>query len=310
MATRLMIDIATMGWWQHDAAALALADCANVVRLWSAQDMDEAGARLQGICGLLAYTGAMPITANVIARLPALEIIVVLGAGVDAVDVDAAAARGIVVQNCPAANTEDVAELAIGLLLAAGRGIAAADAEIRRGNWVNVTTRRVSGRPLGIFGMGNIGRAVARRAEAFDMPVSYTSRHARPELPWRFVPSLHDLAQEVDHLVIAAPATPETLHIVDRTVIEALGPQGVLVNIARGSLVDEKALAACLADGRLGAAGLDVFEAEPAIPEAFLGMPNVVLSPHNGANTHDSFAAVLASATATLRNHFGVQEPA
>lgn len=310
MATGLMIDIGTTGWWQHDAATLALADCANVVRLWSPQDMDAAGPRLAQVRGLLTYTGAMPITADVIARLPALEVIVVLGAGVDTVDVAAAQARGIAVRNCPAANTEDVAELAFGLLLAAGRGIAAADAEIRRGNWVNVTTRRVSGRRLGVFGMGNIGRAVARRAEAFGMEVSYTSRRSRLDLPWRFVPSLRDLAREVDHLVVAAPATPETRGAIDRGVIEALGPQGILVNIARGSLVDEDALVACLADGRLGAAGLDVFAHEPSVPPALLAMPNVVLSPHNGANTHDSFAAVLASAIATLRDHFGVREPA
>jgi len=249
----------------------------------------------------------MPISRDVIERLPALEIIVVLGAGVDSVDVEVAAARGIIVRNCPAANTEDVAELALGLLIAAGRGIVAADAEIRRGNWVNVTTRRVSGRPLGIFGMGNIGRAVARRAEAFGMTVSYASRTAHSDLPWNFVPSLRDLAARVDHLVVAAPATPETFHAVSREVIEALGPDGVLVNVARGTIVDEQALIACLADGRLGAAGLDVFEAEPNVPAELLGMPNVVLSPHNGANTHDSFAAVCASATGALRDHFALQ---
>lgn len=304
MTTGLIIDIATTGWWQHEEAKAALSDIARVVPLWSHEDIDRAATLCPQIRGLITYTGALPITREVLDRLPALEIVVVLGAGVDTVDIAAAQARGIVVRNCPAANTEDVAELAFGLLISAGRGIVAADAAIRQGNWVNVTTHRLSGRAMGIFGMGNIGRAVARRAEAFGMPVLYTSRTARQELPYTFVPSLIELAQRVDHLVIAAPATAETAQAVDRQVLEALGPQGVLVNVARGSLVDEDALISCLADGTLGAAGLDVFAAEPAMPEALRSAPNAVLSPHNGANTYESFAAVLSMAVDALRGHF------
>lgn len=309
MTTGFTICIATTGWWQHDALAAALAGEAEMVPLWSLQAFDAAGSRLAGIRALVTYTGAIPIDRSLIERLPALELIVVMGAGIDPVDSGAAAARGIRVCNCPAANTEDVAELAFGLLLAAGRGIVAADAEIRRGGWVNVTTRRLSGRPLGIFGMGNIGRAVARRAAGFDMPVFYTSRRRHPDLPWTFVPSLVDLARQVSQLVIAAPATPETRHAVSRAVLEALGPEGVLVNVARGSLVDQQALIDCLGSGRLGAAGLDVFDGEPSVPPALLPLPNVVLSPHNGGNTHDSFAAVLARAVATLRHHFHLPPP-
>ena len=304
MTTGLMIDIATAGWWQHEDAQAALDGTARLVPLWSVEDMDAAGAALADIRGMLAYTGGMPITREVMARLPALEIIVVKGAGTDVVDAAAAAERGIVVRNCPAANTEDVAELAFGLLLAAGRGIVSADAHIRQGEWVNVTSRRVSGRTLGLFGMGNIGRAVARRAEAFGMPVLYTSRSSQADLPYQFVSDLRELAARADCLVVAAPAVAETHHAINREVLEALGPQGVLVNIARGSLVDEAALIACLSDGRLGAAGLDVFADEPRVPEALRALPNVVLSPHNGANTHEAFAAVLAKAVAALREHF------
>lgn len=304
MTTGLMIDIATTGWWQHEDAQAALDGAARLVPLWSVEDMDAAGAALADIRGMLAYTGGMPITREVMARLPALEIIVVKGAGTDVVDAAAAAERGIVVRNCPAANTEDVAELAFGLLLAAGRGIVSADAHIRQGEWVNVTSRRVSGRTLGLFGMGNIGRAVARRAEAFGMPVLYTSRSSQADLPYQFVSDLRELAARADCLVVAAPAVAETHHAINREVLEALGPQGVLVNIARGSLVDEAALIACLSDGRLGAAGLDVFADEPRVPEALRALPNVVLSPHNGANTHEAFAAVLAKAVAALREHF------
>lgn len=304
MTTGLMIDIATAGWWQHEDAQAALDGTARLVPLWSVEDMDAAGAALADIRGMLAYTGGMPITREVMARLPALEIIVVKGAGTDVVDAAAAAERGIVVRNCPAANTEDVAELAFGLLLAAGRGIVSADAHIRQGEWVNVTSRRVSGRTLGLFGMGNIGRAVARRAEAFGMPVLYTSRSSQADLPYPFVSDLRELAARADCLVVAAPAVAETHHAINREVLEALGPQGVLVNIARGSLVDEAALIACLSDGRLGAAGLDVFADEPRVPEGLRALPNVVLSPHNGANTHEAFAAVLAKAVAALREHF------
>ncbi len=306
MTTGLMIDIATAGWWQHEDAQAALDGVARLVPLWSEADMDAAGPALADVRGMLAYTGGMPITRDVIARLPALEIVVVKGAGVDTVDAAAAAERGIVVRNCPAANTEDVAELAFGLLLAAGRGIVSADAHIRQGEWVNVTSHRISGRTLGLFGMGNIGRAVARRAEAFGMPVLYTSRSVQPDLPYRFVPDVRELAAQADCLVVAAPAVAETHHAIDREVMAALGPQGVLVNIARGSLVDEEALIACLADGRLGAAGLDVFADEPRVPEALRALPNVVLSPHNGANTHEALAAVLVKAVATLREHFGL----
>lgn len=308
MTTRMPdpVTIATTGWWLHEGMAADLGAGAAMVKLWTADAF--AGDLAAGVRALVTYSGSMTIDAARIASLPALEIIVVLGAGVDSVDVDAAGARGIAVRNCPAANTEDVAELAFGLLLAAGRGIARSDAAIRQGRWENVTRHRVSGRPIGIFGMGNVGQAVARRAAGFDMPVFYTSRRARPDLPWQHVPTLDALAARVDQLVLAAPATPETRHAVNEGVLEKLGPRGILVNVARGSIVDERALIACLKDGRLGAAGLDVYEHEPGVPDALRALPNVVMTPHDGGDTFDSFDAIRGRAVAILKEHFGRNE--
>lgn len=299
------IRIATAGWWLHEEMAADLGERVTLVKLWSEDAYREDGA-LRDIRGLVTYSGTMPITEREIAQLPALEVIVVLGAGVDCVDTKAAERRGIAVRNCPAANTEDVAELAFGLLLSAGRGIAHSDANIRQGKWVNITRRRVSGRPLGLYGMGNVGQAIARRAAAFDMPVFYTSRTEKPDLPWTFVPTLDTLAERVDHLVLAAPATPDTHHAVNAGIMAKLGREGILVNVARGSLVDTDALIACLGDGRLGAAGVDVYDNEPNVPEGFLTLPNIVMTPHDGGDTFDCFAAVKRIAVARLKAHFGI----
>lgn len=309
MSTELMVRVATTGWWQHALIVAGVADVARVVPLFDMAALHAAAGELDSVRVLVTYTGAMPVTREVIDALPALELVVVMGAGVDCVDVAHAADRGVAVRNCPGANTQDVAELAFGLLLAATRGIVSTDASMRAGRWENVTRHRVSGSPIGIIGMGNIGRAIARMATAAAMPVFYTSRSKADDLPYAFVPDVGDLADSVRHLVVAAPATAATRHIVDRAVIERLGPSGVLVNISRGTLVDEEALTACLADGRLGAAGLDVFATEPAVPEHLIGLPNCVLSSHNAANTHEAFATVLAKALDIVRRHLGTPAP-
>lgn len=296
-----MIDVATSGFWMHELIAEAMADQARTHALWTPESLVEQAELARNVRGLFTYTGAMPIDRSVLDALPALEVIVVMGAGIDAVDADAAAERNIAVLNCPGANTEDVAEYAMGLMIAAARGIVHADAAMRQGEWKNVTNRRLSGRKLGLLGMGAIGQAVAVRASSFRMPVSYTSRRPVDSLPYRHVPDLAGLAADVDVLVLAAPATPETHHIVNADVLNALGPEGILVNVARGALVDEAALAAALSSGRLGAAALDVFAQEPGSPEALRRLSNVVLSPHNGANTHDAFAAVRAAAVRQMR---------
>ena len=299
-----MIEIATTGFWMHDEMAADLGEGFRLHKLWSMDALTAQAGDQSGIRAIFAYSGAIPINRDVMEALPALELIVVMGAGTDIVDHDAALARGVAVRNCPAANTDDVAELAMGLMLAAGRGIAAADAAMRDGKWINRTSHRLSGRKLGIFGMGSIGRAIARRAAAFDMSVSYSSRSVQPNLPYQHLPTVQQLAEAVDVLVLAAPATDATYHIVDARVLDALGPDGILVNIARGTLVDEPALVAALSEGRLGAAGLDVFEHEPDFPAALRELPNVVLSPHNGGNTYQAFSAVRAKAVSLMRAHF------
>lgn len=300
----MTIDIATLGFWMHEEAAAALGAGFRLHKLWNAGDLDAAGPVLDGLRGILTYAGAPPVDRALLDRLPALELIAVMGAGIDTIDIDTAAERGITVRNTPGTNADDVAELAIGLLIAAGRGIVAADAAMRAGDWINRTSDRLSGRPIGLVGMGNIGKAIARRAAAFDMPVHYHARTPQPDLPYRYHAELGALARTVDALVVAAPATPETYRVVDAAILEALGPRGILINIARGSLVDEAALLAALTDGRLGAAGLDVFEHEPTYAPAFRALPNVVLSPHNGANTHQAFAATRTLAVALMRAHF------
>lgn len=300
----MTIDIATLGFWMHDEVAVLLGDGFRLHKLWNASDLDAAGPALDGMRAILTYAGAQPVGRALLDRLPALELIVVMGAGIDAIDVQATSERGITVLNTPGTNADDVAELAIGLMIAAGRGIVSADAAMRAGDWINRTSDRLSGRPIGLLGMGNIGKAIARRAAAFDMPVHYHARTPQPDLPYDFHAEPGALARAVDVLVVAAPATPETYHVVDNAMLTALGPRGILVNIARGSLVDEDALLAALSEGRLGAAGLDVFEHEPVYAPAFRTLPNVVLSPHNGANTFQAFAATRMLATALMRAHF------
>lgn len=301
-----MIEIATTGFWMHEDLASALAPEATVHKLWSLDALRAPDSPIAGIRAIFTYTGAMPIDRSVLNLLPALEFVVVMGAGIDAVDAVAAGERGIKIVNCPGTNTPDVAELAIGLMLATARGIAIADASMRRGEWVNVTSHRVSGRRLGIFGMGNIGRTIARLATAFGMPIFYTTRTPVADVPYTHIPDLKALASAVDILVLAAPATPATYRCVNREVIDALGADGMLVNIARGALVDEDDLVSALSEGRLGGAGLDVFEAEPAYSPVLRTMQNVTLSPHNGANTYESFAAVQALAITQMREYFGL----
>jgi hydroxypyruvate reductase len=286
-----------------------LAPYCFIHRYWTYADkaafLSEHGDRLRGIC---AYSGAAPVDAALLALLPNVGIIVNMGAGFDSVDIDAAKARGIVVTNAGGANAIDVAEHAMGLILAVAREIAAADRYTRDGRWKAEgrmpVGRRLSGRRLGILGLGHIGRAIARCAGGFDMPVYYHSRRPVSRVPYTYVETPEALAREVDVLVVAAPGGPETRRLVGRAAIDALGPDGILVNIGRGSVVDETALIDALIEGRLGGAGLDVFEAEPDIPERLLALPNVVLQPHIAGATREGLEATIQSTVANIRNFF------
>ena len=252
-------------------------------------------------------TGTVGIDAALAARLPALEIVAVHGVGVDAVDFDALVPRGIAVSNTPDVLTEDVADLAVALLLASNRRLPQLDRYVRSGAWEAkaplVPARSLRGKVAGVVGLGRIGRAVAARLDAFGMRVRYFQR-STADCAYPRSDSLLDLARESDYLVVCAPGGAATRAMIDADVLAALGPQGTLVNIARGSLVDEAALVAALQEGRLGAAALDVFTDEPRVPAALRELDNVVLAPHVGSFTVETRTAMGMLAVANLDAHF------
>lgn len=248
--------------------------------------------------------GMVQVDTELLNQLPALEIVAIHGVGHDRVDLDAVRARGVQVTTTPDVLTDDVADLAIALLFAVERGIAANDRQARAGVWSVPLSRRVTGRRIGIFGLGRIGMAIARRVAPFAGAIAYTARHARPELDWHYHPDIAALATESDVLILAAPGGADTEHVVNADILSLLGSRGVLVNIARGSLVDQDALIDALTDGTIAGAGLDVFAAEPAIPDALKTMPNVVLSQHQGSATIECRAEMAALVLANLDAHF------
>ena len=237
-------------------------------------------------------SGESKVTAELIAQLPALEIISVMGVGYDGIDVAAAKARGVMVTHTPDVLNDDVADLAIALMLGAARQLPAADRHVRAGSWSNgpiPLARKMSGARIGIVGMGRIGQAIAQRALGFNMTVAYTARSAKPALPWAFLPNAAALAAVSDFLVVITPGGAGTRRLIDAEVLAALGSssaqKGILVNVARGSVVDEAALIDALERGVIAGAGLDVFEDEPNVPERLCALPNVVLTPHIGSAT-------------------------
>jgi hydroxypyruvate reductase len=220
--------------------------------------MAEIGPRVRAV----ATGGGTGLAAALFDALPELGIIAINGIGTDAVDLERARARGVRVTTTPKVLTDDVADMALGLMLAVSRRLAAGDRFVRAGAWPQGSlplARKITGKRLGIFGLGHIGRAVARRAEGFDMTVAYHNRRPADDVSWRYVPALEELARDSDILVIAASGGPATRGLVGRAVLEALGPDGILINVARGSVVDEPELVEALREGRLGGAGLDVF---------------------------------------------------
>ena len=252
-------------------------------------------------------SGMSVVDRNLLSRLPALEIIAIHGVGHDGIDLETARARGVRVTLTPDVLTDDVADLAIALMLAVQRRVASNDRAVREGGWNVPLARRASGRRIGLFGMGRIGQAIARRAAPFAAEILYTSRSAKPALPWRFVADVEALAACCDVLIVAASAGPDSHRAIGSAAIEALGPDGVLINIARGSIVDEAALVAALEGGRLGGAGLDVFADEPRVPEALSRLDQVVLSPHQGSATREGRAEMAALVLANLDAHFAGQ---
>jgi lactate dehydrogenase-like 2-hydroxyacid dehydrogenase len=263
----------------------------------------------------IAASGDSKVPAELIARLPALKIISVMGVGYDGVDVAAAKARGAVVTHTPDVLNDDVADLAIGLMLCAARQLPAADRHVREGLWpagAMPLARKMSGGRLGIVGMGRIGQAIAQRALAFGMRIGYTSRNPRPGVAYRYLPSAVALAAESDFLVLITPGGAGTLKLVNADVLAALGKgsgQGILINVARGSVVDEAALIDALERGVIAGAGLDVFENEPQVPERLRQLPQVVLTPHIGSATSATRQAMADLALNNLKAHFAGQPP-
>ena len=285
-------------------------DAAYVVhRLWAAPDpaalLAEAGPRVRAIATAKGCDAAL------IAALPKLEVIASFGVGYDSVDVGAAQARGVRVTNTPDVLNDAVAELTIGLMVALARRLPQADAYVRAGRWrsegVMPLTRQLTGAKAGILGLGRIGKEIARRLEAMRVTVSYHGRSEQPGQPYRYYADLAAMARDVDWLVVIAPATPQTVGVVSRAVLTALGPEGHLVNVARGSLVDEPALVDLLGAGALGGAALDVFADEPTVPEALMAMENVVLAPHVGSATHHTRWAMGDVVVRNLAAHFAGQ---
>ena len=242
-------------------------------------------------------TAVAGATATQLDRLPDLRMLASQGTGLEKLDLPAAAKRGVKIGYTPDVMTEDVADAAIALMYGAARRVAEADRFVRAGRWgperiaPSISLHR---KTAGIAGMGKIGQAIARRCAGLGMTVAWNGPRAKRELPWDHVPSLRDLASRSDVLIMAVPGGADTDRMVDAAVLEALGPRGIFVNIARGSVVDEEALIAALQKGTIAAAGLDVFATEPKLDPRFLTLENAVLAPHSASITYETRAAVIA----------------
>ena len=270
----------------------------TMARAWDLPDADRAKVRA------MVHAGEVVLTPQVLSALPNLGLIACVSVGYDGVDVGWCRARGIEVTHAEGLNAEDVADHAIGLLIAAWRNIPAADRTVREGRWRHEDRLSpqpsLGGRKLGVVGLGHIGEAVARRAEALRLDVSWWGPRAKPSR-WPRAASLLDLARDSDILVVACRAEASNRGLISAEVIEAVGPKGLIVNVARGSLIDEDALAAALKDGRLWRAALDVFAAEPTPAERWADLPNTVLSPHIAGSSSEAVPLLVAQAIDNVR---------
>jgi lactate dehydrogenase-like 2-hydroxyacid dehydrogenase len=266
------------------------------------------GDRIRGI----ATRGRAKTDAALIGRLPKLEIIANFGVGYDSIDLSAARARGIVVTNTPDVLNEEVADFTVGLLLATIRELPQADRFLRGGKWTGGAyplTETLRDRTIGVIGMGRIGQAIARRIAAFGVPVVYHSRKPQAGVDYRYYPDLKTMAGEVDTLIAIVPGGAATRHMIDAGILAALGPRGILINVSRGSVVDQDALIDALTKRSIHGAGLDVYADEPNVPAALIALPNVVLMPHVGSGTHYTRAAMGNLVVNNLRSWFAGKGP-
>jgi lactate dehydrogenase-like 2-hydroxyacid dehydrogenase len=284
----------------------------NMHRYFEAADktafLAEVGPQIRGI----ATRGELGANAEMIAACPRLEIISVYGVGYDAVDLNAARARGIRVTNTPDVLTNDVADLGVAMMLMQSRGMMGAETWVRDGSWATKglypLQRKVWGKRAGILGLGRIGFAVAKRLVGFDMQIAYSGLGAKDTAKdWEFIADPVALAARSDFLFVTLAASAATRHIVSAKVIEALGPEGMLINISRASNIDEEALLTALEAGKLGGAALDVFEGEPKLNPRFLSLPNVLLQPHHASGTFETRQAMGKLLRDNLNAHFAGQ---
>lgn len=260
----------------------------TVHRLWEADNPDRFMAERRDT-RFVASTAPTKLGAAFMDALPKLEVIANMGVGVDQIELEAAQARKVRVTNTPGVLDQAVAELTLALMLALCRRVVEADRHVRDGKWPSggyPLTGELTGKTLGILGLGRIGKEIARRAQAFDMRVVYHGRTEQKFLPYPYYSDLTEMARDVDWLVSVVPGDTGTTGIISRQVLEALGPEGNIVNVGRGPAIDEAAMLELLQNGGLGGAGLDVFAEEPKMDPAFYDLPNVVLSPHQGSATH------------------------
>ncbi|PDV87904.1 hydroxyacid dehydrogenase [Rhizobium sp. H4] len=279
----------------------------RVHRLWEAADRQELIARVGKDIRAIATRGELGASAELMKQLPKLEIVSCYGVGTDAIDLSYARANRVRVTNTPDVLTEDVADIAIGLLLATARQIPQADVFVRAGQWGNVAmplVTRVAGKKVGLAGMGRIGKAIAKRAAAFGCDIAYFARNEHMDVAYAYQPDLVALADWADFLIVIVPGGQATMKIINAEVLKALGPNGMLINVSRGTTVDEEALIAALQNGTIRAAGLDVFLNEPKIDARFLALQNVVLQPHHGSGTVETRKAMGQLVRDNLAAHF------
>lgn len=276
-------------------------------RLWQAKHRSAFFNEIRDRVRAIATGGGYRIDGELLDALPKTEIIATMSIGVDHIDLAAAKARGVKVTNTPDVLTDDVADIGMALVLAVARRIVVGDRYVRTGQWLKGAmplTSKVGGATMGILGLGRIGLAIAKRAEVFGMKILYHGPREKAGVPYRYCPSLVQMAKESDYLMVSCPGGAETRNLVNAEVLSALGAKGAVINIARGSVIDEPAMVRMLQEGSLGAAGLDVFVEEPRVPEALLALDNVVLQPHVGSATHATRAAMGQLVVDNLKAHF------
>jgi lactate dehydrogenase-like 2-hydroxyacid dehydrogenase len=282
----------------------------KVHKLWEATDRAALFSDIAGNVRAIATRGEIGASAELMKSLPQLEIVSCYGVGTDAIDLSHARANGIQVTNTPNVLTADVADIGVGLLLAMARQIPHADKYVRDGRWRSANMHlvtRVHGKTVGIVGMGRIGVEVAKRLAAFDCPIAYFDVNQRDDLPYTFVPDLIALAEQSEFLIVTLAGGASTQGIINADVLRALGREGILINISRGSTVDESALLDALERNVIKGAGLDVFQNEPNIDERFLTLENVVLQPHHASGTLETRRAMGKLVRDNLAAHFAHQ---